>query len=124
MHPTNRQRWFLLIVALLVVFLWPPRDNKSLAVKFVNWSVDPWDELPIEPGPLPLGAGDDPYAVEMHDIEAQQYSTLYRRGGLTRLRLELKVADGPLDPSTCRQLLTGAAVVAAFAAWRWGAQKK
>jgi len=119
MRPTNSQWWFLLLVALLIVFLWPPRDNQSLAVKFVNWAVDPWDELPIEPEPLPLGSGDNPQAVELHDILMQQYDALYLKGGWTRRRLELKVASDPLDPSTERQVLTGVAVAAAFLAWRW-----
>jgi hypothetical protein len=62
------------------VFAWPPRDHKSRALKFVNWAVDP-DELPILPGPIPLGAGDDPQAVETRDIQAQQYDALYQKGG-------------------------------------------
>ena len=124
MRPTNFQWCFLLIVALLIVFLWPPRDHKSLAVKLVNWVVDPWDELPVLPDQLPLGAGDDPEAVSIHDIQTQQYDALYQRGGWTRTRLELKVANDPLDPSTERQVLTGIAVVTAFLVWRWGRRKK
>ena len=123
-RPTNFQWWFLIIVAILIVFAWPPRDNRSLALKFVNWVVDPWDELPVLPDQLPLGAGDDPEAVSIHDIQTQQYDALYRKGGWTRRRLELKVAKDPLDPSTERQVLTGMAVVTAFLVWRWGGRKK
>jgi hypothetical protein len=36
------------------------------------------------------------------------------------MRLTLKVAGDPLDPSTERQMLTALAVVAAFLGWRWG----
>jgi hypothetical protein len=124
MRLNNTQWWFLLIVALVIVFLWPPRDNKSLAVKFVNWAVDPWDELPILPDPLPLGMGDNPDAVYLHDLQTQQYDALYLKGRWTRRRLELKVASDPLDPSTERQVLTGMAVAAAFLAWRWGRRGK
>jgi len=57
---TNLQWWLLVVVALLMVLAWPPREGKSLGVKLVNRAVDPWDELPVLPGPLPLGQGDDP----------------------------------------------------------------
>src|SRR6267378_2022813 len=45
-QPTNLQWWTLLIVALLIVAAWPPADSRSLAMKFVNWAVDPGDGLP------------------------------------------------------------------------------
>jgi hypothetical protein len=123
MRTKRFQWWVLLVVALLIVFLWPPRDSKSLALKLVNWAVDPWNELPMLPPPLPLGAGDDPQAVEIHDIQTQQYDAIHQRGGWSRMRLELKVADDPLDPSTERQILTAVAVVAAFLGWRWSREK-
>jgi hypothetical protein len=119
MRTKRFQWWLLLLVALLIVFLWPPRDSKSLAMKLVNRAVDPWNELPILPPPLALGAGDDPQAVEIHDIQTQQYDAIHHRGAWSRMRLELKVAGDPLDPSTERQILTAVAVVAAFLGWRW-----
>ena len=123
-RPSNSQWWVLVIVALLIVLLWPPRDDKSLAFKLVNWAVDPWDDLPILPDQLPLGAGDDPEAVSIHDILSQQYDALYQKGGWTRMRLALKVANDPLNPATERGLLTGLAVMTAFLVWRWGGRKK
>jgi hypothetical protein len=123
-RPNNLQWWLLVLVALLIVFAWPPRDGKSLAAKFVNWSVDPSDELPTLPPPLSLGLGDDPEAVNARDMQVQQYDALYLQGGWTRRRLLLKVANDPMDPSTERQLLTGLAVLAGFLAWRWGGQKR
>jgi hypothetical protein len=118
--PTNAQWWFLVIVivALLIVFVWPPGDDPSLAAKFVNWAVDPGDELPVLPSQLALGLGDDPDAVAGHDMVVQQYDTLYAKGGWTRKRLELKVARDPFNPSTERQLLTAAAVLTALLMWR------
>jgi hypothetical protein len=89
-------------------------------VKFVNWIVDPRDELPVLPEQLALGLGDDPDAVAAHDAVTQHYDALYARGGWMRRRLELKVAADPFNPSTERQLLTLAAVVVAFLAWRLG----
>lgn len=118
-QPNNRQWWFLVVVALLIVFVWPPSNDRSLAVKLVNWVVDPRNELPVLPDQLALGLGDDPEAVEAHDIVVQQYDALYSRGGWTRKRLELKVARDPFNPSTERQLLMAFGVLAAFLAWRY-----
>jgi hypothetical protein len=119
-QPNNVQWWCLIIVALLIAFVWPPQDDKSLAVKFVNWVVDPGDELPTLPDQLALGAGDDPDAVSAHDLQTQQYDALYLKGGWTRRRLELKVARDPLNPATERQMLTLIAMVTGFVAWRLG----
>jgi hypothetical protein len=112
----------LVIVALLIVFVWPPSDDRSLAVKFVNWSVDPWNELPVLPAQLALGLGDDPDAVATHDMQTQQYDALYLKGGWTRRRLELKVARDPINPSTERQVLTVIGVLTAFVVWRLAGQ--
>jgi len=122
-QPNKLQWWLLVIVALLIVFAWPPGDDKSLAVTFVNWAVDPRSELPILPDQLALGLGDDPDAVTARDLRVQQYDALYLKGGWTRKRLELKVARDPFNPSTERQLLTGLAVVTAFLTWRLGGPK-
>ncbi len=117
-RPGTGEWWLLLIVALLIVAIWPPSDDRSLAVKFVNWAVDPRDSLPTLPGPLAIGRGDDPAAVEAHDLQTRMYDELYERGGWTRRRLELKVARDPFNPSTERQLLIALGVVTAFVVWR------
>ena len=117
-RPNNFQWWILVVVALLIVFAWPPTDDKSLAVKFANWGVDPWDELPVLPDQLALGLGDDPDAVAAHDQQTQQYDALYLKGGWTRKRLQLKVAGDPINPSTERQVLTAIGVLTAFVVWR------
>ena len=122
-QPNNLQWWLLAIVGLFVVFVWPPENDRSLAVKFVNWSVDPRDELPVLPGPLAPGLGDDPVAVEAHSQETQHYDALYARGGWTRTRLELKVARDPFNKSTERQLLLGIAVLIVLVVWRLGGPK-
>jgi len=123
-EPSTRQWWTLLVVALLIVALWPPSEDRSLAVKFVNWIVDPRDRLPTLPGPLAFGHGDDPAAVEAHDLQTRMYDELYAKGGWTRTRLELKVARDPFNPSTERQLLIGFGVVTAFLVWRSSAPKR
>jgi hypothetical protein len=119
-HPTTTRWWIVLTVVLLVIVAWPPDRDKSLAVKIVNWAVDPWGVLPILPPQLGLGVGDDPQAVEERDAEVRRYDQLYNQGGWTRRRLELKVASDPLNRSTERQLLLAAAAIALFAVWRAG----
>ena len=116
----NGQWWLLITVAMLVVFVWPPSGDRSLAIKAVNWAVDPWGRLPIRPGPLAISEGDDLEAIAAHDLQLREYDALYAKGGWTRTRLELKVARDPLNAATERQLLTGVAVVVAFLAWRRG----
>lgn len=116
--------WILLGAALLIVFLWPPAADRSLAVKFVNWLVDPRNQLPTLPGPLAIGQGDDPAAVEAHDLQTRMYDELYNTGGWTRTRLELKVWRDPFNPSTERQLLIAFGVVTAFVVWRSSSQRR
>ena len=117
-QPSNRQWWILVVVALFVVAAWPPANDRSLALKFINWAVDPGNVLPVDPGPIPFGLGDDPDEVDRHDGAYQAYTELYRRGGWIRTRLLLKVASDPLNSSTERQLLTGLGVLTALALWR------
>ena len=106
-HPSSAQWWMLLVVALLIVVLWPPSDDRSLGVKFVNWVVDPRDQLPTLPGPLAFGQGDDPDAVNAHDLQTRMYDELYAKGGWTRRRLELKVAGEPVQRCHRTTLLVG-----------------
>jgi hypothetical protein len=113
----------LVIVALFLVVAWPSDADESLALKFVNWAVDPRDELPILPGPFALGRGDDVDAVDYHDLQTRMYDELYARGGWTRMRLKLKVAGEPFKPGTERQVLAGIGVLTAFLVWRFGARK-
>ena len=123
-QPNNAQWWALLVVALLLVAVWPSAADRSLAVKFVNWAVDPGNRLPILPGPFAPGQGDDLETVNAHDLQTRMYDELYNKGGWTRLRLELKVASDPFDPGTERQALTAIGVLAAFLFWRFGGAKK
>ena len=117
--PSRRGWWILLVTALVIVSVWPPQDDRSLAVKFVNWVVDPGNDLPVLPPQLEVGMGDDPYAVEIRDAMVQRYDTMYDQGGLMRARLEYKVARDPFNPSTERQFLLVLGVVVAFLVWRF-----
>ena len=119
-RPGNAQWWILLIVALLLVALWPPAEDRSLAIKFVNWVIDPGGVLPTLPGPLAPGQSDDLDSVNAHDLQTRMYDELYAKGGWTRVRLEMKVASGPFNRTTERQLLVATGVLTAFLVWRFG----
>ena len=121
-QPNNVQWWMLAVVTLLIVCAWPPQDDRSLAMKIVNWAVDPDGTLPVLPDPLALGHGDDPDAVAEHDVQVQRYDEMYLKGGWMRKRLELKVARDPFAPATERQVLALLAVVTVLLVWRTGAR--
>ena len=121
-EPNNVQWWMLAVVTLVIVCAWPPQDDRSLAMKIVNWAVDPAGTLPVLPDPLALGHGDDPDAVAEHDVQVQRYDEMYLKGGWTRKRLELKVARDPFTPATERQVLALIAVVTVLLVWRTGAR--
>ena len=117
------QGWALLAVTLFIVIAWPPTGGKSLALQFTNWVVDPSGQLPTLPRPLGFGVGDDYNTVEAHDWQVRRYFEIYDRGGWSRRRLELKVADDPILPATERQLLMGFGALAGFLVWRFGAAR-
>ena len=124
-QPNNRQWWVLVVAALFITCAWPPSrpgplgNDKSLAMKFVNWAVDPRGELPVMPPPFTFANGDDPDAVMEHDTQTLNYGVLYLKGGWTRRRLQLKVAGDPFNPSTERQLLVALGVATVFLVWRF-----
>jgi hypothetical protein len=123
-QPSNLQWWVLMVVAVSIIALWPPAENKSLAMKLVNWVVDPRNELPILPPQLGFGAGDDIEAVNARDAIVRHYDSLYMQGGWTRRRLLLKVAGDPFNPSTTRQVLTAVGAVAVLIVWRLGGKAR
>jgi len=114
----GRASTLLAAFAVLLVCLWPPGNDRSLAVRIVNWAVDPRGELPVLPEPFALGAGDDPDAVAEHDAQVQAYDARYLQGGWMRRRLELKVARDPFDPAVERQVILAFGIVTAFVFWR------
>jgi len=109
----RRASTLLVVFAVLLVGLWPPGNDRSLATKIVNWAVDPRGELPVLPPPFALGAGDDPDQVAVHDAQVQAYDERYLQGGWTRRRLEWKVARDPFDPATERQAILALGIVTA-----------
>jgi hypothetical protein len=122
-QPGNAQWRIIWPVALLLVAVWPPDQDRSLAMKAVNYLVDPTDSLPILPGPLAMGVDDDTDAVAEHDAVTMEYDRLYDTSWWSRTRLELKVARDPFNPSTERQLLVAFGVIAALLVWRLDARR-
>ena len=105
------------LVALLAL-LWPPDNGRSLVVKALNYAADPHGELPRRPSPLAMGLDDDAEAVTAHDNEEHAYESMYGGSWTGRLRLQLRDAADPLEPSTERPLLIAAAALAAVWAFR------
>jgi hypothetical protein len=121
MWQPNRAQWATIwVVAVFLILAWPSGDSKSLGAKVVNWAVDPGDALPTMPPQLPMSLDDDGDAVAAHDALEQEYYDAYRRSSANRLRMRLKEAGDPLDPSTERQILAGVGILAALAVWRMG----
>lgn len=119
MHrPSDRAWWLLLAIALAVILAWPPQQGRSLALTLLTRIVDPDNSLPILPPQLAIGMGDDVEAVERRDAMVRRYDEMYGRGGLTRWRMDMKVARDPFNPATERQVLLVFGVVAAFLVWR------
>lgn len=108
------------LLAVLLVLAWPPASGRSLAVKAVNWLADPSGRLPRRPQPLSMELDDDAEAVAAHDFEEAAYETLYQSSGAMRLRLRLRDAEEPFDPTTERQLLVAIAILGGVFIWqRW-----
>jgi hypothetical protein len=120
---SNIQGWMIGGVAALVIIAWPPGQDRSLALKAVNWLADPADTLPTLPGPLAPGLDDDADAVTAHDTEMAEYDRLFSSSPTMRIRLRLKVAADPFNSSTERQVLTALGVLAGIGIWQRGARR-
>lgn len=119
---TRAQRVIVSAIAVLLVLCWPPDrgHGTSLIIKVMHWAVDPTDALPALPPPLPPGLGDNGDAVAEHDAIEAEYYRLHNGSAMTRWRMDMEAAGDPFDPTTERQVLIAAAVVAALAAWMLG----
>lgn len=117
-QPNTAQWRIIWIVAVLMILGWPPAEGRSLGMKVVNRLADPTDSLPALPGPLPIGLDDNGDAVASHDAELAEYYRLYTGSRFTRLRMKLKEAADPFDPTTERQILVAIGILSALAVWR------
>jgi hypothetical protein len=117
-QPNTAQWWIIWVVAVLLILGWPPDQGRSLAMKAANWLADPTGALPLQPDPLPIGLDDNGDAVAEHDALEAEYYRQYESSRVTRLRMRLKVAADPFDPTTERQILTGIGILSTLAVWR------
>ncbi len=111
-------------MTLLLILGWPPQQGRSLAVKVLNFLADPGNSLPILPSQLPIGLDDDGDAVQEHDAQEAEYYRVYSNSRVARLRMTLKAATDPFDPSTERQILTGIGILSALGIWRLGGRER
>jgi hypothetical protein len=111
--------WLAALIAALAL-AWPPDNGRSVAVKAINWIADPHHDLPRRPSPLAMNVDDDADVVTAHDLEEHAYESMYRGSRIGRLRLQLRDAEDPLDPSSERPLLIAAAAIAAVWAFKRG----
>jgi hypothetical protein len=123
-QPDTVQWCIIWIVAVFLILAWPPDNGRSLGAKGVNWLADPLGSLPVSPAPLPMGLDDNGDAVTAHDTEEAQYTRAFESSSWIRMRMHLKTAGDPFDPSTERQLLTGIGILSALAVWRLNAGRK
>ena len=115
----NKAQWRIIwIVASVLILGWPPDQGRSLGMKVVNWLADPGNSLPTLPDQLPIGLDDNGDAVAAHDAQEAEYYRQYESSRLTRVRMALKVAGDPFDPSTERQVLAGIGILSALIVWR------
>jgi hypothetical protein len=91
-------------------------------VKAANWLADPTNSLPALPERLPIALDDNGDAVAAHDAQEAEYYRQYTGSRVTRLRMTLKTASDPWDPSTERQILAGIGILSALAIWRLNAR--
>jgi hypothetical protein len=120
----NTVQWRIIwIVAFLLIIGWPPDRGRSIGTKLVNWLADPANSLAPMPSPLPIGLDDNGDAVAEHDAEAAEYYRQYESSRVTRLRMRLKEAGEPFDPTTERQILVGIGIFSALAVWRLNSRK-
>jgi hypothetical protein len=119
MWQPNTAQWRVIwVVALVLIFTWPADGGRSLATKAANWLADPTNSLPAHPAQLPIGLDDNGDAVAAHDAEEAEYYRAYTSSRVTRLRMTLKTAADPFDPSTERQILAGVVILSALFVWR------
>jgi hypothetical protein len=123
-HPARSQWTVIWAATVLLLLAWPPSEGKSLGVKALNWIADPADSLPVPPPTLPMGLDDDGDAVAAHDAQEQEYYRVYQSSSSARVRMDLKIAADPLQPTSERQLLVALGVVAALGVWQLEGRKK
>ena len=118
MWQPNRAQWRVIwIMGALLVLAWPPNQDRSLAIKVVNWLADPSGALH---GPPEIILYDEHASLSSYEAERAEYERLYAESPVFRTRLRLKTASSFFSPVTDRQLLMGLGVLGMLFLWRLG----
>ena len=124
MWQPNAPQWRLIVLlAVALVLFWPSAseyDNRSLALKLAGWAADPANTLPRPPEALTIQDEDDIAAIDAQTAQQDEYDKAYNSSAFARLRLRLRDAQEPFDPSTERQILAAVAVLGGLLVWRLG----
>ena len=115
------------MIGILLVLAWPPQQDRSLAIKAINWLADPMDTLPERPAD-PFASDFDEHAgpgtgYETARAESEDVERAYADSAVARMRLRLKHVSNVFSPSTDRQVLMGLVVLGALHLWRLGARR-
>ena len=70
-----------------------------------------------------MGLDDNGDAVTAHDELETEYNRKYASSRVARLRMTLKAATDPFDPTTERQILGGIAILSVLGVWRLNQKK-
>ena len=109
------------ILAAFIVLFWPSgQQNRSLAIKTLNWAADPMHTLPRLPEALSFDDEDDIVAVTAHDDQEAEYNRVYASSATARVRIHMRDMEEPFDPSTERQVLVAIGVLGGLLVWRLG----
>ena len=109
----NSSQWRLIwTLSVLIVLFWPGQQNRSLAIKALNWIADPNNTLPRLPDDFSLEVGEDPNIVTAHDTQEAEYRRIYAGSSFVRLRIRLRDMPEPFDPTTQKQVLAAIGVLA------------
>ena len=102
------------------MLFWPGQQNRSLAIKVLNWIADPNNALPRLPDDFSLEGGEDPNIVTAHDMQEAEYHRIYASSSFVRLRIRMRDTREPFDPTTQKQVLAAIVVLGGLLVWRLG----
>jgi hypothetical protein len=119
-QPNSSQWRVIWILAIVMVLFWPGAQDRSLAIKSLNWAADPSGKLPRLPGEFSFSDGDDPFAVADHDAQEAEYYRVYQSSAMARVRMRLRDLPDPFESSTQERVLVAMGVLGAVLVWRLG----
>ena len=119
-QPNSSQLRLIWTLSVSIVLFWPGQQNRSLAIKVLNWIADPNNALPRLPDDFSLEGGEDPNIVTAHDMQEAEYHRIYASSSFVRLRIRMRDTREPFDPTTQKQVLAAIGVLGGLLVWRLG----